>query len=81
MGVNKNNVIWVMFLLGGLMVGAAVLLYLMKFGVTWWNVGFIFGVKVFMVVVFGGIGNVCGVLLGGFVFGLVENYGLVIFGL
>jgi len=68
-------------LFGGVMVGGVVLLYFMKFGVMCWNVGFLLGVKVFIVVVLGGIGNVCGVLIGGFVFGFVENYGLVIIGI
>ena len=80
MGVNKQQVIRVTFLLGGVMAGAAALLYLMKFGVTRWNAGFLLGVKAFTAAVLGGIGNVRGALLGGFVLGLAENYGSAIVG-
>jgi branched-chain amino acid transport system permease protein len=80
MGVDKNRVIQITFLLGGLMAGAAALLYLMRFGVTRWNAGFLLGVKAFTAAVLGGIGNVRGALLGGFVLGLAENYGSAIVG-
>ena len=69
-----------MFLLGGLMAGAAALLYLMRFGVTRWNGGFLLGIKAFTAAVLGGIGNLRGALLGGFVLGLAENYGSALVG-
>jgi branched-chain amino acid transport system permease protein len=80
MGVNRNRVIQATFLVGGVMAGAAALLYLMRFGVTRWNAGFLLGVKAFTAAVLGGIGNVRGALLGGFVLGLAENYGSAIVG-
>jgi branched-chain amino acid transport system permease protein len=80
MGVNKDRVIQITFLLGGIMAGGAALLYLMKFGVTRWNAGFLLGVKAFTAAVLGGIGNVRGALIGGFVLGLAENYGSAIIG-
>lgn len=80
MGVNKDRVVQITFLLGGAMAGAAALLYLMRFGVTRWNAGFILGVKAFTAAVLGGIGNVRGALLGGFVLGLAENYGSALIG-
>jgi branched-chain amino acid transport system permease protein len=80
MGVNKDRVIQITFLLGGVMAGGAALLYLMKFGVTRWNAGFLLGVKAFTAAVLGGIGNVRGALIGGFVLGLAENYGSAIIG-
>nr|WP_240895139.1 branched-chain amino acid ABC transporter permease [Kineococcus siccus] len=75
MGVDKNRVIQLTFLLGGLMAGAAAVLYLMHIGVTRFNVGFILGIKAFTAAVLGGIGNIRGALLGGLVLGLAENYG------
>jgi branched-chain amino acid transport system permease protein len=80
MGVNRNRVIRATFFVGGVMAGAAALLYLMRFGVTRWNAGFLLGVKAFTAAVLGGIGNVRGALLGGFVLGLAENYGSAIVG-
>lgn len=80
MGVNKERVVQITFFLGGIMAGGASLLYLMKFGVTKYNAGFILGVKAFTAAVLGGIGNVRGALLGGFVLGLAENYGSALIG-
>lgn len=80
MGVNKDRVVQITFLLGGIMAGGAAMLYLMKFGVTRWNAGFILGVKAFTAAVLGGIGNVRGALIGGFILGLAENYGSALIG-
>lgn len=80
MGVNKDRVVQITFFIGGVMAGGAALLYLMKFGVTKYNAGFILGVKAFTAAVLGGIGNVRGALLGGFVLGLAENYGSALIG-
>ncbi len=80
MGVDKDRVVQITFFLGGIMAGGAALLYLMKFGVTKYNAGFILGVKAFTAAVLGGIGNVRGALLGGFVLGLAENYGSALIG-
>lgn len=80
MGVNQKRVVQLTFLLGGLMAGAAALLYLMHIGVTRYNVGFILGIKAFTAAVLGGIGNIRGALLGGLVLGLAENYGSQLFG-
>jgi branched-chain amino acid transport system permease protein len=80
MGVNRDRVIRATFLVGGIMAGAAALLYLMRFGVTRWDTGFLLGVKAFTAAVLGGIGNVRGALLGGFVLGLAENYGSALVG-
>jgi branched-chain amino acid transport system permease protein len=80
MGVNRDRVIQVTFLIGGVMAGGAAFLYLMKIGVTRYNAGFILGVKAFTAAVLGGIGNVRGALLGGFILGVAENYGSAFFG-
>ncbi|HEX8496164.1 MAG TPA: branched-chain amino acid ABC transporter permease [Actinomycetales bacterium] len=80
MGVNKDRVVQITFFLGGIMAGAAALLYLMRIGVTKYNAGFLLGVKAFTAAVMGGIGNVRGALLGGFVLGLAENYGSAVIG-
>ncbi len=80
MGVNKDRIVQITFLIGGVMAGGAAVLYLMRFGVVRWNSGFLLGVKAFTAAVLGGIGNVRGALLGGLVLGLGEQFGSAIFG-
>jgi branched-chain amino acid transport system permease protein len=80
MGVNRDRVIRLTFVIGGAMAGAAAMMYLIKVGQTRYNAGFILGVKAFTAAVLGGIGNLRGALLGGFVLGVAESYGSAIFG-
>ncbi|GAB3882775.1 branched-chain amino acid ABC transporter permease [Terrabacter terrigena] len=80
MGVNRDRVIQVTFLVGGLMAGAAAVFYMLKIGITRYDAGFILGVKAFTAAVLGGIGNLRGALLGGFILGLAENYGSAVVG-
>jgi branched-chain amino acid transport system permease protein len=80
MGVNRDQVIRLTFVLGGAAAGAAAMMYLLKFGVTRYNSGFLLGVKAFTAAVLGGIGYLRGALIGGFVLGVAENYGSAIFG-
>jgi branched-chain amino acid transport system permease protein len=80
MGVNKDRVIMLIFLLGGGMAGVAAVLYNIKVGQTDASVGFVLGIKAFTAAVLGGIGNLRGALLGGLLLGVVEQYGASIFG-
>jgi branched-chain amino acid transport system permease protein len=80
MGVNSTKVIQLTFLIGGLMAGAAAFLYMLDIQATRFNAGFILGVKAFTAAVMGGIGNLRGALLGGFVLGVAEAWGAAIFG-
>lgn len=73
MGVNIDRVVSVTFLLGGLMGGAAGLLFGFSFGQTQFSIGFTPGIQAFTAAVLGGIGNVRGALVGGLVLGLVQN--------
>jgi branched-chain amino acid transport system permease protein len=75
MGVNQDRVIMLIFVLGGIMAGAAALLWSMRFGFTQNSIGFVLGLKAFTAAVLGGIGNLRGALLGGLVLGIVEVYG------
>jgi branched-chain amino acid transport system permease protein len=76
MGVNREFIIMLTFAVGGVMAGAAGLLYALNFGVTQFNIGFIPGIKAFTAAVLGGIGNIRGAMLGGLLLGLVENLGI-----
>jgi branched-chain amino acid transport system permease protein len=80
MGVNKDRIIMMIFVLGGAMAGAASVLYDIKVGNTTFNVGFLIGIRAFTAAVLGGIGNLRGALLGGLLLGVVENYGAAVFG-
>ncbi|MGV9411439.1 branched-chain amino acid ABC transporter permease [Nocardia sp. NPDC003693] len=81
MGVSRERIIMLTFLVGGLLAGAAALLYSLKIpnGIIY-SGGFILGIKAFSAAVLGGIGNLRGALLGGLLLGLVENYGQILFG-
>ncbi len=81
MGVNKERIIIITFVIGGILAGAAALFYVMKIpsGVQY-NGGFVLGIKAFAAAVLGGIGNVRGALLGGLLLGLIGNYGQILLG-
>ncbi|MFC0528369.1 branched-chain amino acid ABC transporter permease [Phytohabitans kaempferiae] len=80
MGVNKDRVIMLVFVIGGIMAGAAALLWNLTYGYSRFNVGFLIGLKAFAAAVLGGIGNLRGALLGGLLLGIVENYASGLFG-
>ena len=80
MGINKNRIILLVFVLGGTMAGVAALLWDVRYGYTKFNVGFLIGLKAFSAAVLGGIGNLRGALLGGLLLGVVENYAAGILG-
>ena len=81
MGIDVDRVIAFTFLIGGVLAGAAAMLYTLKIpsGIIF-SGGFILGIKAFSAAVLGGIGNLRGALLGGLILGVVENYGQILFG-
>lgn len=72
-GIDVNRVISFTFLLGGLLAGAAGLIYGLFNENTSFNLGFSAGLKAFTAAVLGGIGNVAGAMLGGFVLGILGS--------
>src|SRR6185437_17036329 len=78
MGVNQDRVIMLIFVLGGVMAGAAALLFSLQIGITAFDIGVVLGLKAFTAAVLGGIGNLRGALLGGFLLGVVENFAATI---
>jgi branched-chain amino acid transport system permease protein len=80
MGVDIDRVVTTTFLIGGLMGGAAGLLYGFSFGRTQFDIGFLPGIKAFTAAVLGGIGNIRGALVGGLALGLIENISAGCFG-
>ena len=73
MGVNKEKIIVITFVTGGILAGAAALFYVMLVpsGVIY-NGGFVLGVKAFAAAVLGGIGNIRGAMIGGLLLGEAE---------
>lgn len=81
MGVSRERIIMLTFLIGGILAGAAALLYTLRVpsGILY-SGGFILGIKAFCAAVLGGIGNLRGALLGGLLLGVMELYGQALFG-
>jgi branched-chain amino acid transport system permease protein len=80
MGIDVNRVIAFTFLLGGVLAGAASLMYGLYNNNTVFTLGFTAGLKAFTAAVLGGIGNVNGAALGGFVLGLLSALTVTYFG-
>jgi branched-chain amino acid transport system permease protein len=80
MGIDVDRVIAFTFLIGGLLAGAAALMYGLYNNNTVFTLGFTAGLKAFTAAVLGGIGNVTGAALGGFVLGLLSALTVTYFG-
>jgi branched-chain amino acid transport system permease protein len=72
MGININTTIAMTFLIGSALAGAAGFASGVYYGTTWFFNGFEAGLKAFTAAVLGGIGNIPGAMLGGFLIGLIE---------
>jgi branched-chain amino acid transport system permease protein len=75
MGINVDRTIATTFAIGGLLAGAAGVLYALVFGQVHWFMGFLPGIKAFTAAVLGGIGNIVGAMLGGLTLGVLEQVG------
>jgi branched-chain amino acid transport system permease protein len=72
MGINVNATISLTFLLGGMLAGAAGLIYALYETNVWYFQGFEAGLIAFTAAVMGGIGNVRGAVLGGLIIGVIQ---------
>ncbi len=72
MGVDINRTIAATFFIGSALAGAAGVVQGLYFGNIQFTLGFQAGLKAFTAAVLGGIGNITGAALGGFVIGFVE---------
>lgn len=73
MGVNVNRIIFVIFLLGGILAGVAGMLFGMKYTV-YPQIGVITN-KSFIAAVFGGLGSLPGAVIGSILLGIIETFG------
>ncbi len=71
MGIDIDYVITATFIIGGGLAGAAGLMGGLYNGTAWWFMGFRAGLYSFTAAVLGGIGNITGAMLGGFIIGLL----------
>jgi branched-chain amino acid transport system permease protein len=79
MGVNVDQVIIFTFFVGSALAGAAGVLTGMVFTRVWHFMGFTAGLKGFTAAVLGGIGNIPGAMLGGFILGITESFAVGFF--
>ena len=72
MGIDIDRVIVITFVLGAALAAVAGVMQGMRFGQIDFRIGFLAGLKAFTAAVLGGIGNIGGAVVGGFVLGIVE---------
>jgi len=71
-GININRTIAVTFFIGSAIAAVGAIVYSVYYGLVQWNLGFRFGIIAFTCAVLGGIGNILGAGLGGFLIGLIS---------
>lgn len=74
MSVNVNKVISLTFFLGSALGGATGVLFALQYNTIDPYIGFILGLKAFTAAVLGGIGNIRGAMVGGFLIGIIEMF-------
>jgi branched-chain amino acid transport system permease protein len=73
MGVNVNRIISFTFFIGAGLAGAAAFIFSLKYPNTSFTQGYELGLIAFTAAVLGGIGNLAGAMLGGFVIGIIAS--------
>mgnify|MGYP001347631258 CR=1 FL=1 len=73
MGIDVDKTISATFLIGGLMAGAAGLIYALYQTTIWFHQGFEAGLIAFTAAVMGGIGNLRGAVVGGLIIGCIQQ--------
>ena len=73
MGINVDTTISLTFLIGGILAGAAGLIYALYQTTIWFFQGFNGGLLAFTAAVMGGIGNLRGAVLGGLIIGCIQQ--------
>jgi branched-chain amino acid transport system permease protein len=74
-GIDINRVIVITFVIGSILASAAGVMVAVYYGLVNFFIGYTAGIKAFTAAVLGGIGNIPGAMLGGFILGLVESLG------
>ena len=79
-GININRTIAATFFIGSALAGAGAVIYAIYYNLVQWNLGFRFGIIAFTAAVLGGIGNIVGAGLGGFLIGIIAVFGSELIG-
>jgi len=74
MGIDINRTIGTAFLLGGALAGAAGMVALFYNNAGRFQMGFQYGLYAFTAAVLGGIGNLAGAVIGGYIIGMIWSY-------
>ena len=74
-GININRTISVTFFIGSALAAGAAIIYSINYGSIQWSLGFRFGIIAFTAAVLGGIGNIVGAGVGGFLIGMIYVLG------
>ncbi|MGE4583505.1 MAG: branched-chain amino acid ABC transporter permease [Sphaerochaeta sp.] len=80
MGINVNRVISMTFAIGSALAAVGGILIALDFKV-YATMGTMTGLKAFVAAVVGGIGNISGAMFGGILLGLLETFGVAVFGI
>ncbi|ACS78304.1 MULTISPECIES: branched-chain amino acid ABC transporter permease [Desulfovibrionaceae] len=73
-GINSNRIISLTFAIGAGLAAAAGIMVGLYYGSVRYDMGFVPGIKAFAAAVLGGIGNITGAMIGGFIIGMVEIF-------
>jgi len=74
LGVDTDRTISLTFVIGAALAAVAGTMFLLRYGVIDFYIGFLAGVKAFTAAVLGGIGSLPGAVLGGLLIGLIETF-------
>ncbi len=74
MGINVERVILLTFFLGSILAGAAGVMQGLYYTQINFTVGFLVGLRAFTAAVLGGIGNIPGAMVAGFLIGLLQSF-------
>lgn len=73
MGINVNSIISLTFAIGSALGALGGIFFSLAYGQVYHTMGIMPGLKAFVAAVLGGIGNISGAMIGGYIIGLVEN--------
>ncbi len=74
LGIDTDRTISLTFVIGASLAAVAGTMYLLRYGLIDFYIGFLAGVKAFTAAVLGGIGSLPGAVLGGLLIGLIETF-------
>ncbi len=74
-GINVNRTISATFFIGSALAAAGAIVYSINYSLIQWNLGYRLGIIAFTAAVLGGIGNIVGAGIGGFLIGVIYVFG------